>query len=561
MEIQAEPLGDLAIVNQLIQETGLIERIEDFFPTHHLWQGPGVGKTLLGLLMYILSENDHRLSIVESWASTRQESLKWLLNEPGFEANQLSDDRLGNLLDLLGKDEEQWSKFQRVHNEALLRLYDIGLGEDPAGILTARIDSTTVQSHRDEEGLFQSGYNALGSDLPQLKMMLLALDKANLPLAMYPVAGHHTDDKLYIPTLELAWRQGLPTQNILIVGDAKLCTDANMVFIEQSQNYYLGPLAQRQLSLDQLDEACQWIEQQQDGAQTIVRLAAGAKQDTPIALARELPPRLVDHHNGQQHEQRLIAVCTIASRDKQLLDLEERLAKAQAQVQERFVRLRGRKTLHLITQAQLAIDRILDKFQVKDLFQVQIHEPVSKDQGCRVSLEVDQQAYQKQRRRAGWRILATNAPLRVLSAQNAVLCYWEEYRIEQQFHLLLCKCTALRPIYLKKEKRILAMINILMLALQLSNLWQYRLRLNLAQQPQQYLTQVVPSNPGMKVYRPTTQLILRAFKDIQIIFIRLPNQSNTSQVHVQGLKENLLYLLHLLNLPDDIYDHPFCRTT
>ncbi|MCB9304611.1 MAG: hypothetical protein H6566_28590 [Lewinellaceae bacterium] len=96
MQIKAEPVGDLAVISRLIEDTNLSSRIDEHFPKRHLWQGPRVGKTLQALLMYILSENDHRLHHVEAWASNIEQSLAWLLEEPGFKAQDLTQGPFAN---------------------------------------------------------------------------------------------------------------------------------------------------------------------------------------------------------------------------------------------------------------------------------------------------------------------------------------------------------------------------------------------------------------------------------------------------------------------------------
>ena len=98
------------------------------------------------------------------------------------------------------------------------------------------------------------------------------------------------------------------------------------------------------------------------------------------------------------------------------------------------------------------------------------------------------------------------------------------------------------------------MLQLLILALQYYNLWQYALRQQLAQQEQDFLTNLVPGNPGRKVHRPTTSLILGAFKQVQIIY--LSTAQGTPVAHLQGVQEHHLRLLRLLRLPQDIYQHP-----
>jgi transposase len=559
MQIKAEPIGDLALICRLVQSTNLSGRIDEYYPRHHLWKGCSVGKVLEALLVYILSENDHRLYRVEDWASNLSESLPWLLEVADFTAHNVNDDRLGDVLDYLSKDDARWTAFQRAHNEELIRLYDLEAeeGNDTEVMATVRIDSTTAQSHRPAEGIFQLGHNATGLGLPQIKMMLLAMDKANLPLAMEITSGEQSDDRLYTRALERAWEQGLRRQGMLVVGDSKLCNKENTSYIATSGNYYLGPLALRQYSAEELSQACRWIEAQPVKPERVMRHAACDKEPKAIALVKELQGRTMESPSGQTHFQRLIAVCSLNTRKRQLIQLDELMARAGREVAQRFVRCRGRKTISLTDEAETIVRQILDKHKVVDLFDWDIEPPNQKGQPCGVVLSVNTLALEDRQRAIGWRIMATNAPLERLSAQAVVLSYWEEYRIEQQFHLLLEKSTSLRPIFLKKQRRIKAMLNVLMLALQYYNLWQYSLRQELSQQSQPYLTHVIPGNPGTKVYRPTTTVLMAAFKNVQAIFIDLPDGMRI--VKIQGITSHHLRWIQLLGLSSDTYLHPLCQ--
>lgn len=558
MEVHTERVGDLALLSSLIDRTGLVGRIDAHFPAHHLWEGPSLGKILKGFLLYILSENDHRLYEVESWASSHIESLRWLLSEPDLQTQHFSDDHLGIMLDNFSKSPVKWSGFQRDHNEHLIRLYDLGADESKQIQHTARIDSTTVQSYRAIDEDFQIGHNAQGSDLPQLKAMLLAIDKANLAMAMEIVAGNQGDDNLYCSCLELAWHLGLPQKHVLIVGDGKLANQENTSYIAKSGNYYLSPLVQRQYTPKQLLAACKWIEQHSESPKEVIRLAAGAKEAQPIALAIELPGRSIVFED-YQHQQRLIAVCVLSKKNKRLTQLESQITQARQAVQERLIRKRGRRTLKQEQEALEAINKILATYNVDHLFKIHIQPPLEKDASCRVELQIDQQVYQDEKLIAGWRVFGSNAPKEELPPEQAVLCYWEEYRIEQQFHLLLNKCTALSPIFLSKQNRIKALMQIMMMALQYSNLWQYSLRQQLAKEQEPYLLNVIPGNPGRKVDNPTTALVLRTFKDITLIIVTMPHHVN---VLIQGFEHHHLRLLRLLGQDENLYfTHPLCQRT
>jgi transposase len=112
----------------------------------------------------------------------------------------LSDDRLAAVLEALSQD-EPWQAFEGAVTQRLLRVYDL----QPERM---RLDSTTASGYWrvTEDGLFQLGHSKdQRPDLPQVKVMLAALDPLGLPVATDIVPGQRADDPLYRPAIGRAW--------------------------------------------------------------------------------------------------------------------------------------------------------------------------------------------------------------------------------------------------------------------------------------------------------------------------------------------------------------------
>ena len=92
MEIHHEKIGDLPLIAQIIKSSGLVSCIDKHYPTHGNWRSPSVGNLMLGWLMYIISENDHRVYKVEDWAKEHLVSLRWALDAPGLTSKSFQDD-------------------------------------------------------------------------------------------------------------------------------------------------------------------------------------------------------------------------------------------------------------------------------------------------------------------------------------------------------------------------------------------------------------------------------------------------------------------------------------
>ena len=559
MQITPERLEDLPFLAGFMNQSGLPGLLDEHFPVHGSWQGPGYGKTAMGLLLYILSEGKHGLYGVESWASERAEALKWLLSCPDFEAKHLSDDRLGLLLERFKG--QSYEGFQLAHNQGLLKAYEL------EGQSVARLDSTKAQSFCESNELFGKSHKQANKreDLVSLKAMMVNLDPLAMPISTLIARGNRADDQLYVPAIEKAWTEGLRRKGMLYVGDSKLGNLPNWAFIAQSGNYYLSPLALKQFSLAELDEALSWIEDTQALQVPFYghRYEEGELpegQSQPKAFCAELPSQTKsDSVTGLSWQHRLLAVCNVEMRQKQLASLEQRCEQAIIQIQERFIPKRGRKRITAVGQAQAIVDQALQQHKAQGLLEVHIIEPRKAKGHFEASCALNKEAYQQAQNRAGWCVYATNAPEQMLGPYDLLRIYRQQFRIEQQFHNLLNKCTALQPILLHKPNRIEALVRFLAIALQFVALIQHQTRENMAVRQQPYLTNLIPGNPGRKVYQPNTAMLLRVFSAIGLVVITADDGSVS--YHVTGLNSLHQQIVSLAGLRPDTYLHPSCQRT
>jgi transposase len=547
MEIVQEQVGDLVLLGQVLQQSGLIEILDDHYPVHGNWRGPSVGQLTVGWLLYIISESDHRVSHVETWAENHLRVLRWALSYPDLVPSHFQDDRLDRLLEYFSES-STWESAQGRFNEHLLRIYQLS----PE---VARLDSVNVTSYRQAEGLFQHGARKKHqADLPQLKVMLASMDPLGMPLSCQVVAGHRADDQLYLPVLQQA-QQSLPQQGMLYVGDSKLGNRANFAFIARSQNYYLCPLSQQQYGLEQLARALE------DAQQAGPALSVDAPdQKKSLALVYELPAQEVSYAEDSLEslvwQHRLFLVQSPEQARRQRDKVLENIRLAKITIAERFVPKHGRKTLRVDHQqeAQAFIERILKQYKVTDFVQVQLEAGIEL-QGSKqlpplkVSIGQRDQVIDAALALKGWRVFATNAPVERLDAQAMIRCYHNEYLIEQQFHRLLHKTTALMPVFLRKDDRIQALIRLLILALQITALIQHKVRQQL-QQNQQKIGDIIPGNPGRKIDQPTCEAMLKTFCAVAIVWVLLPQQILPT---VSALRPVNIQILELLGLPPDLY--------
>src|SRR5260370_2730057 len=208
LNVTTERVDDIPIVLTHSNKIGIPELLDEYFKPHGNWEGISLGWTTAVWLAHILPEGDHRMNQVHHWVAHRTQTLHSCTGQE-VKDRCWRDDRLVILLDALS-DDQQWQQFETALNQRIIRVYQL----KPQRV---RLDSTTASGYWavNHEGLFQFGYSKdHRPDLPQLKVMLSALDPLVLPLATQVGAGKVAAAPLYLPAVAQG-SQGFQTRCLL----------------------------------------------------------------------------------------------------------------------------------------------------------------------------------------------------------------------------------------------------------------------------------------------------------------------------------------------------------
>lgn len=558
LTVTTERVDDIPLLITWMKRMGLAELTNEHFTPHGNWQGINLGRVLMGWLAHVLSESDHRLNQVQDWAARRTETLSGSLGVP-VRALDFSDDRLATVLDSLS-DDERWASFEASLNRRTVRVYDL----TPECI---RIDSTTASGYWkvSEEGLFQLGHSKdHRPDLPQLKVVLATLDPLGMPVATQVVAGDKADDPLYIPSIEQV-RAGIERRGLLYVGDSKVMSLETRAHLQAGNDYYLGPLSLTQVPQEALESYLKpvWSGEQpvmsverQDAEGTLEKIAEGYEsQETLTAVI-----------NGQEVKwiERGLIVRSLAHAKAAEAALRLRLEKAERELKALNDRKQGKRRITDEPALRQAIEAILKQYQAEGWLDAQVTEQVQERQVCKygdrpaetrfewqffVSVQRNEVALQQAIRCLGWRVYGTNAPPEMLSLEQAVLAYREEYLVEHNFGRLKGKPLSLIPMYLEDDQRATGLTRLLSIGLRVLTLIEHVARSQLTKAGEK-LSGLYAGNPTRSTERPTTEAMLRVFKDIFLNFVQIGGQSYR---HITPLSELQIKILDLLNIPSSIY--------
>jgi transposase len=559
LTVTTERVDDIPLLLAQSDDMGIAELLDEYFKPHGNWEGPSLGWTTAVWLTHMVSEGDHRMNQVQGWVAQRMQTLQGCTGQAAREESW-SDDRLALVLDALAQP-EVWQRFEAALNQRIIRVYQL----QPQRV---RLDSTTASGYWSvtEDGLFQLGYSKdHRPDLPQLKVMLSALDPLGLPLATQIVAGKAADDPLYIPAIQQV-SQSLPEHGVLSVGDCKMAALSTRAYVQAQGDYYLCPLAQTQLSAQELDRYLQPVWSGKQPLITVHR-AKMEEEDEVIAEGFEQSVMCSGEVAGQSLNwtERQVLVQSVKLATAATAALHTRLSKAQAALAQLNEHKQGKKVYHDADSLQQAAQALCKQHQVEGLLRLQIEEQVSEravraygshpaevrvERTLHLHREVDEAAVSAATRRLGWRVYVTNHPQQTLSLEQAVLAYREEYLVERGFGRVIGKPLSLSPMYVHSDQRATGLIHLLSLALRLLTVVEWRCRQHLADQHES-VAGLYAGNPKRTTRRPTAEALLQAFRVIHLSVVTLGQQTHR---HMTPLSEVQQRILVLLGVSPALYD-------
>jgi len=548
-QVTHERVDDIPLLMHVLRERLKLDQLLDaHMPRHGNWQGLSVGHVTVTWLAHILTENDHFMSHVQEWANARSEMLGQLLGQP-LRATDLTDDRLSEVVRWLS-DDALWYRVESAVNGQMIRAYCLPRRR-------VRLDTTTAKL--DKQGvswLFRRGYSKdHRPDLPQLKIMLAALDPLGAIVAADVVPGNAADDPLYVPVIDRLsddWQ----TPGLLFIGDCKLSALANRAHIHQRGHYYLTPLAQ----VGEVPaELAEWVQRALDGQVHLISLVAenGSPWGEGYELTRSPQARLAD---GQmlQWKERVWVVRSDSFAEAQRRGLHQRLEHAEAALRALTPpRGRGQRQFTEAEPLQAAAQTILEKYRVQGLLTVRLHlqverravraygsRPARVEEQRRYVVQVwrNEPAIQAQERTLGWRAYVTNAPRRQLRLTEGVPVYADEWLVERNCQRLKGRPLSLSPLWVTREDHAIGLTRLLTLAARVLALVEYEVRQQLKVE-QRALAGLFPGQASRETATPTTERLLKAFDNISLIVIRRGEQVERRLTPLSALQQDILHLL------------------
>ena len=585
-QLHIERVDNLPVILHWLLKMQVQVIIDRIWYAHANWQGLSYGQLAVLLVAYIIYQRSHRLSSMEQWVKEHHTVLEqvtgWSIGE-----KDATDDRLGNLLETLGSDEEQSVEFQRQLGGHLIQAYELptevgrydttsfNVHHAPPETVRSALQQVQEVSHdgaeQPEYGLLRFGYSKdKRPDLLQFKQGLGTLDPAGVPIVTHTLSGETADDGQYLP----AWEemcQIIGHRNWLMVSDSKAAARQIRGTIDHGDGRYLFPMPM-------IGKTPEWLREQ-----VLDPPAEPEKIYLPGVVDREKKPKtvgqgfvvertiteeLADGTSHQWTEQWFVSQ-SFAHADRIKASLQRRVS----QTVDKLNKLRP-KSEETATEFQQRADQLLKQRKMGDYVTVTVLETITttkrylkpgrptsdspyrliEQRHLNLEVQIDEAALDEAYRLAGWRVYVTNASAQEMSLTQAALYYRDEWLVENGFHRFKGGSLPTLPLFLRLPERIIGLMLLLLVALQALTLLEFVARRSLKAQKEE-IAGLVPGNPKRKTDRPTAERLLTAFTNLHLIV-------ETGETEVRGyLNESLTPLqqqiLALLNLPKIIFDFDF----
>lgn len=565
LEVKTERIDDIPLLIGVMVLVGYQRIIDKHIPSHGNQRNLSWGWTAVIWLAYILSEGDHRKVALREYVRGMKNALEQVT---GKEIDNLyfTDDRLAILLRHFS-NRQWWIKIENDLSENSIEVYEL-----PKKIV--RCDATTVSGYHKvvEGGIFQFGNSKDDPNRPQIKIMTGSLDPLGMPLATDVVSGENADDRLYVPVINRI-NSVLKKSGVLYVGDCKLSSFDNRLYIKGCKGHYLCPLPNTGETAEKKDG---WIEEGLllDEKDKLIKYTVINDKDKKELKAKgyEIERQQSGVIDGKEKKwtERVLIVNSPAYAKQKEKGLEKRLQNAEKKIYA-LTPAKGRGKRQITDESELiaAVKSILKKHKVEGFLSYDYEKEVEtktsyvgKGRGSanrerktieKIRYQITNVSRNKEKieneiKKYGWKVYVTDVSKKRLSFIDAMKCYRKEYRVERIFNMLKSRLN-IAPFFVRRNDQVKGITNFLTLGVRALTLIEYVVRRSLKKDDGK-LEGLHPENPKKLTNIPTSKKLLTAFSKITLTIIE---SKNSVVRHLTPLSQLQINILERLGLKAAIY--------
>jgi transposase len=482
---------------------------------------------------------------VQEWLSKYSDGLG---DEPAA-ASLFNDDRLARSLSALF-DSDRHSLMTEVSGNAIAvhKLLTDEIHNDSTSVtFIGKYDTPDPQAVK-----LKHGHNKdFRPDCKQIVFGLNITSDGHVPLSYKLFDGNTTDDVTHIPNWN-ALRTLLEKEDFIYVADCKLCSRENLIHIANNGGFFITIVPKGRKEVKQFLKHLKKNDVKWKEAFEI----ESSRKKGRINIYKTFEPQ------GTRNEFRIIFVHSSSKQGDDEGRRRGKIDKAIAQLEELSSKLNA---YHLKTRKEIkeavegickAVKGFIDVKIVTERKQIRVKispgrpsltKSVYKNKWAfthRIQWELNEQALAEASKTDGIFPLITNT---VLEASEVLRKYKDQPFLEKRMYT---KKTVLEvaPVFLKKEKRIEAMLFLYFVALMIVSLIERKIRMNMARENIEKLP-ILPQ--GMNSKKPTWNNIRYFFRNVH--YSEIIRNGICIQAIVKGLSALHERINWLLEVPESVY--------
>lgn len=517
-------LGSLEVIRTYCRRLGIAAIVDGLCPLREAEDGLSHGQVIEAMVANRLS-SPVPLYEFEDWA--RHFAVEEVFS---IRPDQLNDDRLGRALEAVAPVVEQLRGAVGVR-----ALSEFGLD---ATKFHWDLTSCTFEGAYDRQDqqfpVIEYGYssNKADQDKKQLRVGLAATQDGAVPLWHDVLSGHTADVTTVVDTMSNL-RDQLQVSDFLLIGDSKLLSHDNMLAIHRAGNHFLGPLSAR----PELDR--EFVALQPDTWPQLDYVSERDRQKPPAQRIRywgtETPWRRTDPQTGQDVTYRKLFVLSSEERAACRKNRQRQMERAERDLVKMRSGIRHRRYYTSREKIEKKVDKVLTQRNVKPFFTPVVYEV---DGQLRFRMPVNYQALREAEALDGYYVLCTNLPAERAPLLEVFTDYKQQSEIERRFANVKGPLRV-RPLFLKNNDRLLALVTVILLALTIFCLLEREVRRKLTS-TDGHLAGLLPENRSA---RATGRNILWALRTQTLIRSTIDGNHYTIRGPTTPVQDRLLELL------------------
>lgn len=543
-EYETVVVGAAYLVKNILRKLGFVSAIDEVL-THQPEIDSSYGQLAQVIVANRLAFQPVPLYEMAEWVA--EQGLDQVFE---VEAAWLDDDRLGAMLEALAK--HQVSIWSHVVKNAVDR-FGVELGQ-------LHSDTTSVYfegQYEDEQGqplgggervpLMVEGYNKDGQR-HKVQFVLSVLTSGRVPLWYRPWDGNQTDEAVYLADLAALRQAVLLPENVMLIGDRKLCTAQTMRTFCRHKQWFLAPhpwtdpaKAVWAQTWDQLQTGQRHWQPVTYVSRNNARKPAAKRPQYQVC---EVTYTLKDPEHKPGHDLRWVFVWSSDKADRDARQRDKALQAGELALQ-RLSRLLGKYDYTDRPTIELRLVKALQQAKASQYFAYSLT-GTTEAQDWQLQWQLRQTVITEAERFDGISLLCTNAPTTHWSPGEVMIKYKDQVRVEQTIDFIKSP-VQIRPMWLHSPQRLAGLTLLIMIAVLVAALLEHQVRRWIAKTG--HLVRGLRPE-GRDDPFPTAKAMLKAFQHYAVVIVR--HGKRRQEIHhpkLRSVQQQIWNIMELDPLP------------